>query len=62
MSIDEQIASLEEAIALGARRVVTQSQGVRTEVEYQSISQMQAALDRLKARKAGGSRTSLVAF
>ena len=62
MSIDEQIASLEEAIATGARRVVSQSQGVRTEVEYQSTTQMLAALAQLKARKAGGPRTNLVAF
>lgn len=62
MLIDDQIAALEAAIASGVSKVVTQSQGVRTEVEYQSISQMQKAVDRLKARKVGGPRTSLVAF
>lgn len=62
MTIDDQIAALEEAIATGVRRVKTQSQGVTSEVEYQSTSQMQAAVDRLKARKAGRPRTSLVAF
>jgi len=62
MSIDDQIASLEEAIASGVRRVVTQSQGVRTEVEYQTMAEMEKALARLKAKKAGGPRTILVAF
>ncbi|MFP9138707.1 phage head-tail joining protein [Devosia sp. XGJD_8] len=62
MTIDEQIASLEEAIAAGVRKIVTQSQGVRTEIEYQSTDQMERALAKLKARKAGGPRTNLVAF
>lgn len=62
MTIDEQIASLEEAIAAGVRKIVTQSQGVRTEIEYQSSAEMDRALARLRARKAGGPRTILVAF
>lgn len=62
MSIEEQIAALEAAIAKGVRRVVTQSQGVRTEVEYHSIKEMEEQLTKLKARKSGRSRIVLAAF
>ncbi|WDQ98178.1 hypothetical protein PSC71_13165 [Devosia sp. J2-20] len=62
MSIDDQIAELEEILSSGVSKVVTQSQGVRTEAEYQSMDAMQRRLDKLKAQKARRSRTSLVAF
>jgi hypothetical protein len=48
--IEQQIADLEAAIASGVRRVVTQSNGVRTEVEYQSTEQMERALVNLRGR------------
>lgn len=62
MTIDEQIAALEEAIGSGVRRVVTQSNGVRTEIEYQSLDAMQSALANLKARQSKTSRTILAGF
>lgn len=62
MTIEERIAALEEAIASGVRRVVTQSNGVRTEVEYQSLDQMERALDRLKAQQGKGPRIILAGF
>lgn len=62
MTIDEQIAALEEAIGSGVRRVVTQSNGVRTEIEYQSLDAMRSALADLKARQNKTPRTILVGF
>lgn len=62
MTIDEQIAALEEAIGSGVRRVVTQSNGVRTEIEYQSLDAMRSALANLKARHSKAPRTILVGF
>jgi len=62
MTIDEQIAALEEAIGSGVRRVVTQSNGVRTEIEYQSLDAMRSALANLKARQSKTSRTILAGF
>lgn len=62
MTIDEQIAALEEAIGSGVRRVVTQSNGVRTEIEYQSLDAMQTALANLKARQSKTPLTILAGF
>ena len=62
MTIDQQIDELEEAIASGARKVVSQSNGVRTEIEYQTTDQMQRALVSLKARRSKKSRTILAGF
>ena len=62
MDIDEQIAALEEAIGSGVRKVVTQSNGVRTEIEYQSLDAMQTALDRLKSRQSKAPRMILAGF
>ena len=62
MTIEEQIAALEEAIGSGVRRVVTQSNGVRTEIEYQSLDAMQTALANLKARQSKTPRTILAGF
>lgn len=49
MAVDnsEQIAALRAAIADGARRVVFHSGGTRREVEYHTLKDMIAALDRL---------------
>ncbi len=52
--IDEQIADLEAAIAAGVRKVVTQTNGVRKEVEYPSYADMKARLAWLYRRKNGG--------
>lgn len=59
MDIDQKIEELENAIASGVKRVVTKSNGVTTEVEYQSTSQMEQALARLKARRNKASRIIL---
>lgn len=60
--IDDQIAALEEAIAMSARKVVFHSGGTRREIEYQSLDDMQKALARLKSNRAGGSRIILAAL
>jgi|GEM_PF-946160 len=52
-TIDEQIAGLEEAIAAGVRKVVTQTNGVRKEVEYPSFADMQSRLNWLLRKKRG---------
>ena len=62
MTIEEKIAALEEAIASGVRKVVTQSNGVRTEIEYQSTDQMERALAKLKAQQNKGPRIILAGF
>ena len=62
MTLDEQIAALEAAIGSGVRRVVTQSNGVRTEVEYQSMDAMRSALADLKAKRSPAPRTFLAGF
>ncbi|MFT0892945.1 phage head-tail joining protein [Pseudochelatococcus sp. G4_1912] len=51
-SIDDRIAALTEAIAMGAKRVTFHSGGTRREVEYHSLKEMQDLLDRLKAEQA----------
>ena len=62
MSIDEQIAQLEEILSSGVSKVVTQSHGVRNEAEYQSMDMMQRRLDKLKAERSRRSRISLASF
>lgn len=47
---DDEIAVLREAIALGVRRVVTQTNGVRKEVEYPSFDDMRRRIEWLEAR------------
>lgn len=54
-SLDERIAALEEAIALGARRVVTKTAGVTEETEFHSLREMREALAALKAQQANAS-------
>lgn len=57
MTIDEQIAAIEEAIASGAKRVRFRSNGVEKEVEYQSVDQMKKAVDFLEVKKAKAAGT-----
>lgn len=52
MTIDEQIAAIEEAIASGAKRVRFRSNGVEKEVEYPSFDQMKKAVEYLELKKA----------
>lgn len=60
--IDDQIAALEEALAMGAKRVVFHSGGTRREVEYPSLKELSDAIVRLKASRSGGSRVILAAL
>lgn len=52
-TLDERIAQLEEALATGARRVVTRSAGQTQETEFHSMKEMRDYLAALKAEKAG---------
>lgn len=61
--IDIQIAALKRAIAQGAKKVVFHEGGTRREVEYHSLKDMMAALDRLEAeQQRGKSRIILAAI
>ncbi|WP_421424122.1 phage head-tail joining protein [Agrobacterium rosae] len=60
--IDDQISALEEAIAMGAKKVTFHSGGTRREVEYHSLRDMREALANLKSRQCGGSRMILAAL
>ncbi|MCM2434141.1 phage head-tail joining protein [Agrobacterium rosae] len=60
--IDDQISALEEAIAMGAKKVTFHSGGTRREVEYHSLKDMREALANLKSRQSGGSRMILAAL
>lgn len=48
---DDQITALEDAIAMGARKVIFHSGGTRREVEYHSLKEMREALAALKASR-----------
>ncbi|MBB5576372.1 MULTISPECIES: phage head-tail joining protein [Rhizobium] len=48
---DDQIAALEEAILMGARKVIFHSGGTRREVEYHSLKEMRETLAALKASR-----------
>ena len=48
---DDQITALEDAIAMGARKVIFHSGGTRREVEYHSLKEMREALSALKASR-----------
>lgn len=64
-SLDDRIAALEEAISLGARRVVTKTAGTTEETEFHSLREMRESLADLKAQKsnqAGRSRVILAEF
>lgn len=60
--IDDQISALEEAVAMGAKKVTFHSGGTRREVEYHSLKEMREALAALKSRQSGGSRMILAAL
>ncbi|MET0170914.1 hypothetical protein CPJ18_01900 [Agrobacterium rosae] len=60
--IDDQISALEEAVAMGAKKVTFHSGGTRREVEYHSLKDMREALANLKSRQSGGSRMILAAL
>lgn len=62
VSIDDQIAALEEAIATGAKKVIFHSGGTRREVEYHSLKDVRETLADLRMRKSGRSRTILAAL
>ena len=59
---DDQIAALEDAIAMGARKVIFHSGGTRREVEYHSLKDMREALAALKSTRSGGFRTIYAAL
>jgi endonuclease IV len=59
---DDQIAALEDAIAMGARKVIFHTGGTRREVEYHSLKDMREALSALKSNRSGGSRTIFAAL
>lgn len=59
---DDQIAALEDAIAMGARKVIFHSGGTRREVEYHSLKDMREALAALKSTRSGGSLTIYAAL
>ena len=59
---DDQIAALEDAIAMGARKVIFHSGGTRREVEYHSLKDMREALAALKSTRSCGSRTIYAAL
>ena len=60
--IDDQISALEEAVAMGAKKVTFHSGGTRREVEYHSLKDMRETLANLKSRQSGGSRMILAAL
>lgn len=60
--IDDQISALEEAVAMGAKKITFHSGGTRREVEYHSLKDMRDALAALKSRQSGGSRMILAAL
>lgn len=60
--IDDQITALEEAVAMGARKVIFHSGGTRREVEYHTLKEMREALASLKSSRSGGSRMILAAL
>lgn len=61
---DEEIAALRAAIAAGVRRVVTQTNGVRKEVEYPSFDDLKRRLEWLESRcgRSNGPRGILASF
>lgn len=54
--IDDEIAALRDAITAGVKRVVTQTNGVRKEVEYPSFDDLKKRYDWLCRQKAGAGR------
>lgn len=50
-TLDEEIAALRAAITGGVKKVVTQTNGVRKEVEYPSFDDMKKRLDWLDGQR-----------
>jgi|GEM_PF-1671574 len=59
--IEDEIAALRRAIVAGVKRVVTQTGGVRKEVEYPSFEDMKARLDWLEAQAGKKQRRGVLA-
>jgi hypothetical protein len=57
MSIAEEIAAIREAIASGAKRIRTKTNGVEREVEYPSFEDLKKRLDYLESLNAGAGRS-----
>lgn len=64
MTIADEIAAIREAIASGARKIRTKTNGVEREVEYPSFDDLKKRLDYLQSLNAGAgrSRVSLASF
>ncbi|MFI5411305.1 phage head-tail joining protein [Kaistia sp. UC242_56] len=64
MSIADEIAAIREAIASGAKKIRTKTNGVEREVEYPSFDDLRKRLDYLEGLNAGTgrSRVSLASF
>ncbi|WP_336801797.1 phage head-tail joining protein [Kaistia sp. MMO-174] len=64
MSIADEIAAIREAIASGARKIRTKTNGVEREVEYPSFDDLKKRLEYLEGLNAGAgrSRVSLASF
>lgn len=67
MTIADEIAAIREAIASGAKRVRTKTNGVEREVEYPSFDDLKRRLDYLEGIAAAGatpgrSRVTLASF
>ena len=61
-AIDDEIAAIREAIAIGARKIVTQTNGVRNEVEYPSFKDLKDRLDFLEGQSKPKRRVILASF
>lgn len=63
-AIDEEIAALRAAISAGVKRVVTQTNGVRKEVEYPSFNDLRSRLEWLENQQTSkrGPRGVLASF
>ncbi|WEK50320.1 MAG: hypothetical protein P0Y66_22200 [Candidatus Kaistia colombiensis] len=63
MTIADEIAAIREAIASGAKRVRTRTNGVEREVEYPTFDDLRKRLEYLQGIEAGGrSRVTLASF
>lgn len=60
MTNAEEIAAIREAIASGVRRVVTQTNGARKEVEYPSFDDLRKRLELLENLQAGPKRRRVI--
>ena len=58
--MNEEILGLKQAIASGVKKVVTQTAGVRKEVEYPSFDDMRKRLEWLEGQEATVPRTRVI--